>query len=39
VEISITIEGAGLTWPRWKELIFELEAYGFAGIFKSDHMV
>lgn len=39
VEISITVEGAGLVWPRWKKLITELEAYGFAGTFKSDHIV
>jgi alkanesulfonate monooxygenase SsuD/methylene tetrahydromethanopterin reductase-like flavin-dependent oxidoreductase (luciferase family) len=39
MEISITVEGAGLAWPRSKALIAELEAYGFAGIFKSDHFV
>lgn len=32
MEISITIEGADLGWSRWKELITELEASGFAGI-------
>jgi F420-dependent oxidoreductase-like protein len=32
------IEGqAGLTWPRWKRLVAEVEALGFAGLFRSDH--
>ena len=37
MEISITVEGFGLAWDRWKELIIKLEACGFAGIYKSDH--
>ncbi|GAB4192163.1 MAG: LLM class F420-dependent oxidoreductase [Roseiflexaceae bacterium] len=36
--ISIMIEGQmGLTWPRWKALAAEVEALGFAGLFRSDH--
>lgn len=36
--ISIQIEGQnGLTWPRWQRIIAEVEALGFAGLFRSDH--
>jgi hypothetical protein len=36
--ISIMIEGQmGLTWERWKRLVVEVEALGFAGLFRSDH--
>jgi F420-dependent oxidoreductase-like protein len=36
--ISIMIEGQdGLTWPRWKRLVAEVEQLGFAGLFRSDH--
>jgi len=38
VAVSIQIEGQdGLTWPRWKMLIAEVEALGFAGLYRSDH--
>jgi F420-dependent oxidoreductase-like protein len=38
VAISIQIEGQdGLTWPRWKKLVDEVEALGFAGLYRSDH--
>src|SRR5690242_9688667 len=38
VAISIMIEGQeGLTWPRWKRLVSEVESLGFAGLFRSDH--
>ncbi len=38
VAVSITVEGAfGLTWPRWKRLIQEVEQLGFAGLYCSDH--
>jgi len=38
VAISIMIEGQdGLTWPRWQRLVAEVEALGFAGLFRSDH--
>src|SRR5579859_3967194 len=36
--ISIQVEGqAGLTWPRWKRMVAEVEDLGFAGLFRSDH--
>ena len=36
--ISIMIEGQqGLNWSRWKRLVAEVEALGFAGLFRSDH--
>lgn len=38
VAISIMIEGQmGLNWPRWRRLVAEVEALGFAGLFRSDH--
>lgn len=38
VAISLQIEGSmGLTWPRWKRLVAEIEALGFAGLYRSDH--
>lgn len=38
IDLSIMIEGQdGLTWPRWKRLVSEVEALGFAGLFRSDH--
>ncbi len=38
VEISLMIEGQnGLNWPRWKRLVAEVDALGFAGLFRSDH--
>lgn len=38
VALSIMIEGQdGLTWPRWKRLVDEVEALGFAGLMRSDH--
>ncbi len=38
IALSIMIEGQdGLTWPRWKRLVSEVEALGFAGLFRSDH--
>src|SRR5579859_2855989 len=38
VAISLQIEGQmGLTWPRWKRLVAEVEALGFAGLYRSDH--
>ncbi len=36
--LSIMIEGQnGLTWPRWKRLVAEVERLGFTGLFRSDH--
>ena len=38
IDISIMIEGQfGLTWPRWKKLVSEVDSLGFAGLFRSDH--
>jgi alkanesulfonate monooxygenase SsuD/methylene tetrahydromethanopterin reductase-like flavin-dependent oxidoreductase (luciferase family) len=38
MKLAITIEGmCGLTWPRWKRLVSEIERMGFAGLFRSDH--
>jgi F420-dependent oxidoreductase-like protein len=38
VALSMQIEGQmGLTWPRWKRLVAEIEALGFAGLYRSDH--
>ncbi len=38
MDISIMIEGQnGLTWPRWKRIVPEVEELGFAGLFRSDH--
>lgn len=38
VALSIQIEGQdGLTWARWKKLVGEVEALGFAGLYRSDH--
>ena len=38
IALSIMIEGQdGLTWPRWKRLVTEVESLGFAGLFRSDH--
>ena len=38
VAISLQIEGQmGLTWPRWKRLVAEIESLGFAGLYRSDH--
>ena len=39
VALSIMIEGQnGLTWPRWKQIVREVEDLGFAGLFRSDHV-
>ena len=37
VALSISVESIGLTWPRWKRLVAEIEHLGFAGLYKSDH--
>src|SRR5579884_615819 len=38
VAVSIQVEGQnGLTWPRWKRMVAEVEDLGFAGLFRSDH--
>ena len=38
VDVSIQIEGlTGLTWPRWKRLVAEVERLGFSGLYCCDH--
>ena len=38
MKVSITIEAMfGLTWPLWKRMVPQLEAMGFATVFRSDH--
>jgi alkanesulfonate monooxygenase SsuD/methylene tetrahydromethanopterin reductase-like flavin-dependent oxidoreductase (luciferase family) len=37
MELSVTAVALGLTWPRWKRLVDEVEALGFAGLFMGDH--
>jgi F420-dependent oxidoreductase-like protein len=37
-ELSIMIEAQdGVSWTAWKSLVREVEALGFAGLFRSDH--
>jgi F420-dependent oxidoreductase-like protein len=38
--LSVDIEGQeGLTWPRWRQIVAEVEALGFAGLCRSDHFL
>ena len=38
LEIAMMIEGQnGLNWPRWQALVRQVEALGFAGLYRSDH--
>ncbi len=39
MKVSITVEGFGLAWDRWKDLMTVIKDYGFASIFKSDHFL
>jgi len=39
MKISITVEGFGLAWDRWKDLASVIKDYGFASVFKSDHFL
>ena len=40
MEVSITVEGQrGLTWDRWKVFAPAVEAFGFSGLYRSDHFV
>jgi F420-dependent oxidoreductase-like protein len=40
LEVAIMVEGqSGLTWPRWQALALAVEQLGFAGLYRSDHMV
>jgi len=37
-DISISLSGVtGLDWPRWQRLAVEVEALGFAGLYRYDH--
>jgi alkanesulfonate monooxygenase SsuD/methylene tetrahydromethanopterin reductase-like flavin-dependent oxidoreductase (luciferase family) len=39
LDVSIMIEGQeGLTWPRWERLAAAVEAAGFHGLYRSDHL-
>lgn len=38
IQIGLMIEAQnGLNWPRWKRIAQSAEAFGFHGIFRSDH--
>lgn len=38
VQLSVQIEGAqGLTWPVWQQLVRDVEALGFTGLYCCDH--
>src|SRR5690349_14171449 len=40
VALSISVEAwTGLTWPRWKRLVAEVEHLGFTGLYCSDHFI
>ena len=40
LDVAIMVEGqSGLTWPRWQALARAVEELGFAGLYRSDHMV
>lgn len=40
VALSISVEAwTGLTWPRWKRLVTEVEQLGFTGLYCSDHFI
>jgi F420-dependent oxidoreductase-like protein len=38
MQIALMFEGQdGLNWTRWKALVTQAEALGFAGVYRSDH--
>jgi alkanesulfonate monooxygenase SsuD/methylene tetrahydromethanopterin reductase-like flavin-dependent oxidoreductase (luciferase family) len=40
VALSISVEAwTGLTWPRWKRLVTQVERLGFTGLYCSDHFI
>ena len=40
LDIAIIVEGqSGLTWPRWQALAGAVEELGFAGLYRSDHII
>jgi alkanesulfonate monooxygenase SsuD/methylene tetrahydromethanopterin reductase-like flavin-dependent oxidoreductase (luciferase family) len=40
VDVALMVEGqSGLTWPRWQRICLAAESLGFAGLYRSDHLV
>jgi F420-dependent oxidoreductase-like protein len=40
VDVAIMVEGqSGLTWPRWQRIVRAVEDLGFAGLYRSDHLI
>jgi F420-dependent oxidoreductase-like protein len=40
VDVAIMLEGqSGLNWDRWQKLAMAVETLGFAGLYRSDHLV
>ena len=40
MQVNIQVEGQrGLNWARWQKLVPAVEAFGFDGLFRSDHFV
>jgi F420-dependent oxidoreductase-like protein len=40
LDVAIMVEGqSGLNWERWQRLACAVEALGFAGLYRSDHLV
>src|SRR5688572_24035868 len=40
MDVAIMVEGqSGLTWPRWQRIVRATEKLGFAGLYRSDHLV
>jgi F420-dependent oxidoreductase-like protein len=38
IEVAIMIEGQnGLNWKRWQRIAGAVEAYGYVGLYRSDH--
>ena len=38
MQISVTVEAQnGLTWNKWRQFVQEVEALGYAGLYRSDH--
>lgn len=39
LEVAIMVEGQmGLNWARWQRIAHAVEALGFAGLYRSDHL-
>jgi alkanesulfonate monooxygenase SsuD/methylene tetrahydromethanopterin reductase-like flavin-dependent oxidoreductase (luciferase family) len=37
MELSVHVETANLTWPRWKRFVPEVEKLGYRGLYLCDH--